>query len=729
MATVMFLLMTSLVAVVMCDVTVPVGTHWAGGFQAKVCFSITSEMSSWKIHLKFDQPIPSMEAFTAEIDSVSADKTEYVLSNKVWNGAEHVGDQLCTEFQGHPTGDVEPVITATLEGATDGGSFSVTARPTVAPVVTQSLAPGETRPPTTPLSMPDGNGPTSVMMVKNDWAERGGFEGWLDFDITEPTLGFVMKIKFSKPVSAINRPAHTKVVSHNADGTEWMLTNTDDLLYMKPGDHIQIRFTADLAGNDHTGAPSATAVIIGLGNDPWSVPDQKSTCSAKYNYDDVMMKSIMFYEAQRSGKLPADNRIPWRGDSALGDQGDNGEDLTGGWYDAGDFVKFNFPMAWATVMLEWGFLSFKDAYASAGQTQHMCDSVKWPLDYLLKCYIPGDKADPDDDVLYAQVGDGGADHGSWGRPEEMTMARPAYKLTASKPGSDLAMEQAAAFAAGYLVFKDICNDKAYADTLLENAKMLWEFAIAHQGKYSASVTAAAGYYQSFNVTDENCWGSLWLYKATGEDKYLTEAKKWYDMAPDWGMSWDDVIIGNQVLMYNLTGDSQYIANIEGTFNDWMPGGSVPYTPKGLAYRLQWGSLRYASNMAAAALLAAESGVHPDEYRKWAQCQIHYALGDGGRSFVVGFGKNPPVSPHHRSSSCPMKPAICNMNILHLPTANVHTLYGALVGGPGKSDDYTDSRENYINNEVANDYNAGFQTAVAGLLHLCLIGETPSGTCP
>ena len=54
---------------------------------------------------------------------------------------------------------------------------------------------------------------------------------------------------------------------------------------------------------------------------------------SKYNYDDVLMKSILFYEAQRSGKLPDSNRIPWRGDSALNDRGDNGEDLTGGWYD------------------------------------------------------------------------------------------------------------------------------------------------------------------------------------------------------------------------------------------------------------------------------------------------------------------------------------------------------------------------------------------------------------
>lgn len=55
----------------------------------------------------------------------------------------------------------------------------------------------------------------------------------------------------------------------------------------------------------------------------------------KYNYDEVLMKSILFYETQRSGKLPDDNRIPWRGDSSLLDSGDNGEDLTGGWYDGG----------------------------------------------------------------------------------------------------------------------------------------------------------------------------------------------------------------------------------------------------------------------------------------------------------------------------------------------------------------------------------------------------------
>ena len=51
-------------------------------------------------------------------------------------------------------------------------------------------------------------------------------------------------------------------------------------------------------------------------------------CSAaKYDYAEVLEKSLLFYEAQRSGKLPPDNRIPWRGDSALNDT------IVGGYYD------------------------------------------------------------------------------------------------------------------------------------------------------------------------------------------------------------------------------------------------------------------------------------------------------------------------------------------------------------------------------------------------------------
>jgi len=84
---------------------------------------------------------------------------------------------------------------------------------------------------------------------------------------------------------------------------------------------------------------------------------------AQFNYGEALQKSIYFYETQQSGPLPDWNRVSWRGDSAIQD----GLDLTGGWYDAGDHVKFNFPMAYTVTTLAWGAIEFEDAYAKAGQ--------------------------------------------------------------------------------------------------------------------------------------------------------------------------------------------------------------------------------------------------------------------------------------------------------------------------------------------------------------------------
>ena len=54
----------------------------------------------------------------------------------------------------------------------------------------------------------------------------------------------------------------------------------------------------------------------------------------EYGFADAIDKSLLFYEAQRSGDLPEEEmRITWRKDSALGDEGNDGEDLTGGYYD------------------------------------------------------------------------------------------------------------------------------------------------------------------------------------------------------------------------------------------------------------------------------------------------------------------------------------------------------------------------------------------------------------
>ena len=78
-----------------------------------------------------------------------------------------------------------------------------------------------------------------------------------------------------------------------------------------------------------------------------------------YDLNELIHKSILFYEAQRAGPLPSTNRIPWRGDSTLRDGCDIGVDLSRGWFDAGDHVKFTFPAAYTATMLAWSVIDSK----------------------------------------------------------------------------------------------------------------------------------------------------------------------------------------------------------------------------------------------------------------------------------------------------------------------------------------------------------------------------------
>ncbi|XP_060074113.1 endoglucanase 4-like [Ylistrum balloti] len=436
-----------------------------------------------------------------------------------------------------------------------------------------------------------------------------------------------------------------------------------------------------------------------------------------YDYGELLRLSILFYAAQRSGDLPDDNPISYRKDSALTDQGDNGRDLVGGFYDAGDYVKFNFPMAASVTLLTWGLITWPDAYASAGQLDSMYDCIKWPLDYFVKCW------DENNNAYYTQVGNGIADHAYWGQPENMTMARPALKLTANKPGSDVAGETAAAMAAGAIAFKS--RDPAYSDLLLNKAKTLYTFAKMHRGKYSDSFPEIREFYGSSGYEDELALAAAWLYKATQVTTYLAEAQLYYSSSgTPWALSWDSKTPAVQILLYNITREPTYRSDILRFLESWQSGNGLHYTPQGLAWRDQWGSLRYTGNTALVALMAVEQGLD-EKYRTWAQSQIHYMVGDNYNefSYVIGFGNDFPRNPHHASSSCPVSNLPCGWSFYNdLSQPNHHVLLGALVGGPSRNDEYEDKRTDYIMNEVTCDYNAGFQSAVAGLLHFHVLSN-------
>ncbi|HEX2953012.1 MAG TPA: glycoside hydrolase family 9 protein [Bacillota bacterium] len=441
--------------------------------------------------------------------------------------------------------------------------------------------------------------------------------------------------------------------------------------------------------------------------------------AGSFNYGEALQKSIYFYDCQRSGKLPANNRVEWRGDSGLTDGADVGKDLTGGWYDAGDHVKFNFPLAYTVTMLSLGVKEYRDAYVASGQLNYILDNIKWATDYLIKCHTAANE-------FYGQVGNGGTDHAWWGPCEVMQMARPSYKIDAAHPGSDLAGEAAAALASASIIFKE--TNPTYAATCLTHAKQLYTFADMYRGKYSDAITDANGYYRSTSgYNDELVWGAVWLYMATNDDAYLQKAETYYDnlntesqstiKSYHWSIAWDDKAYGCYVLLAKITGKDKYKQDAERWLDYWTTGYNgerVKYLPGGLAWLDAWGSLRYAANTSFMAFIFSDwlpaGDPRKATYHDFAVRQINYALGDNPRrsSYVVGFGSNPSSHPHHRTSQGSWA------DDKTTPATPRHVLYGALVGGPDNTEAYADDVADFTRNEVADDYNAGFTGCLARL---------------
>ena len=437
--------------------------------------------------------------------------------------------------------------------------------------------------------------------------------------------------------------------------------------------------------------------------------------------------SLLFYECQRSGPLPKTNRIYWRHDSMVDAGKDVGLDLTGGYYDAGDNIKFNFPQAATLTLLAWSGVDFADGYKKAGQYEVLLDTVKWGTDYFIKCHSKKNE-------LYVQVGNGSTDHGAWVPPEYMQYSYPSYKINASKPGSDVAAETAAALAAASLLFKE--TDSAYAETCLKHAIEIYDFADEYRESYHLSVKEAQGYYSSFNgYNDELAWGAAWLLRATGEEKYNDKYKAIADIEySEWDrykytdctgpISWDDKRPGAYILIAMVTKEEKRMKEAY-TYCDAII--SQKKTPGGLWYDQQlsmWASNRYAANAAAIvgvfASILDESDSKRKSYIDFVESQINYILGDNplGINFVVGAEENSPKSVHHRGASY-------TTETNGLPPVNTYTLWGALAGGPGENDDYTDDRNDYEKNEVAIDYNAGFTCDLAALVKFGL-GQKDSG---
>ena len=506
-----------------------------------------------------------------------------------------------------------------------------------------------------------------------------------------------------------------------------------------------------------------------------------------YSLPLALQESLYFYDAQKSGPARTDNDQPlsWRSDddptdscvpllpmsnnvgtnlsasfiaankSVLDPNGTGCLNLSGGFHDAGDTVKFGLPQTYAAAVLGWGMYEFPQAYTATGTWNHAMDEMMWFSNYFLRSTFLNSSGQV---VAFAyQVGSGSVDHSYWG-PSELESStqfpRPAWLATTSTPAADMTASAAAALAVMSILTKS--SNATYSAQCLKYAEALYTFSVANPGTgYSG------GFYNSSGYVDKEAWAAAWLYIATGTAGYLNDivstdssgnytgyfkaivqntTDQWQNT---WVMNWDTRWGGVFSLLDPLVQGNSSVPAVVQTLIHYVDSWQVQYwshvphansgdtnfiatTPAGFSYLTSWGSARYDTAAQLEALVYRKnfpSDPNSVLYSNWAMGQMNYLMGDNPAkwSYIVGFGSNVPfvgseVGGSATAASHPHQGGAQGSltNNQSVPLTDNHILWGALVGGPSSTDQPDDVTTDFVLNEVAVDYNAALVGALAGL---------------
>lgn len=318
---------------------------------------------------------------------------------------------------------------------------------------------------------------------------------------------------------------------------------------------------------------------------------------------------------------------------------------------------------------------------------------------------------------HRQVGDPNLDHQCWVRPENMKAPRTLYEIDSKTPGTEIAAETSAAFAASSMVFRD---DKKYSRKLLNKAKLLFTFAKSHLGSYDGECPFYCS-YSGYN--DELLWAATWLYLATRRQVYADFIAHEAISSSVAEFSWDLKFPGAQVLLaeFNMTsagGAQNFKSQADNFVCAVLPDTAfhqVFITPGGVIHLRDGANSQYVTSTAfllvvyadlllrtGQTVLCGNQPLPPARLHEFARQQMDYLLGANPRhsSYVVGFGANPPTQPHHRGASTPVLPPGTDVNCglsfgdwMAPDKPNPNELTGAIVGGPDKNDGFVDKRGN------------------------------------
>jgi hypothetical protein len=320
-------------------------------------------------------------------------------------------------------------------------------------------------------------------------------------------------------------------------------------------------------------------------------------------------------------------------------------DATGGWHDAGDYIKFMITTGYVTNLMLTTYARHPEAFADPQDPKALpgvLAEARTGLDWMLKMW------DAKNEVLYYQVSDE-SDHDEWRMPEQDTGVRPVWACEPGK-GANVAGKAAAALALASSLWNDPQRpyyDATLASTYLKAAKEIYAYG---QKRPQAQPSNPADFYEEESWQDDMALAAAELYRATSEAEYLEQARNYAEAAGEFeGLDWANMHalahyeIARLDPTYAPTAQELLAANLK-----IMQENSEAQPFQVGISEFHWGSNETMANIALEALwyedISGDTAYHP-----LAQAQRDFILGSNpwGVCFVSGAGANWPRHPHHQ----------------------------------------------------------------------------------
>ncbi|MDM8520510.1 glycoside hydrolase family 9 protein [Anaerolineales bacterium HSG6] len=387
--------------------------------------------------------------------------------------------------------------------------------------------------------------------------------------------------------------------------------------------------------------------------------------------------------------------IAWSGQCTFADGTPYNRDVTGGWYDAGDYGKYvvNGGITVWTLqnMVERNqHVSHADSSTFADGTLQIpennnnipdiLDELRWELEWLLKMQVPAGATIEryNSDTQQPELVDylGGMVHHKMHSAGYGDMGEAAHEDAKARhlipPSTGATLNFAAVMAQASRIWQDI--DADFAAQCLTAAETAWQAAQNHPTEYAGVVTFdGGGPYDDNDMTDEFYWAAAELFITTGKTEYqtyLTNSPHFLSVAEYVGehgsrafspMTWQDTqtlgtlslaMVPNsltatlvQQAQTNVVSAAKIYVDTTSAEGYGTPFKLSEHPVQGTAY--PWGSNSFVANVML--LMGVAYDFTADEtYLNGTVAGMDYLLGRNAlvQSYVVGYGERPFRNPHH-----------------------------------------------------------------------------------